>query len=221
MIETMAIPFERTEFLDVFRQFNEGVWPAQILLVALGVLASLTALHGRWDGSDRFVAWVLALLWGIAGAVYHWRYFSQLTPAAWLFGALFVIGALTFAVKRTPWSFGGAPRARMIAANSVVAYALFFYPLIGLAAGHRYPAFPTLGAPCPVVILTLGILLTARRIPILPLVLSVVWAIVATAAAASLGMVEDFGLTVAAAIAVVFLLRERTSSRVVMERSAD
>jgi hypothetical protein len=72
-----------------------------------------------------------------------------------------------------------------------------------LLAGHRYPAFPTFGAPCPTTIFTFGFLCLIE----LPfgralLVAPVVWAAIGTVAAISLGVPQDFALPAAAAIAL-------------------
>lgn len=84
--------------------------------------------------------------------------------------------------------------------------ALVGYPIVGFLVGHRYPAAPTFGVPCPTTIFTLGLLLwstgpLARRLTVVP----VLWAIVGTSAAVNLGMTEDLGLFVAALCAVLFI----------------
>jgi len=95
-------------------------------------------------------------------------------------------------------------------AAALVAYALVIYPLIGYAIGHRYPAAPTFGLPCPTTIFTLGILLCGtstgvRKLAVIPLV----WAVIGSQAAFSLGIWEDLGLTAAAALFVLAAWRGR------------
>ena len=93
--------------------------------------------------------------------------------------------------------------AAAIIGAALLTYAVVGYPLLGYALGHRYPAAPTFGVPCPTTIFTLGLGVWAgaslpRRLLIAPLA----WSIVGTSAAITLGMIEDLGL-LAAAIATV------------------
>ena len=47
----MRLPFTTDQFLDVFRAYNDAVWPAQWLLYALGVIAAVSsARRARWGG---------------------------------------------------------------------------------------------------------------------------------------------------------------------------
>jgi hypothetical protein len=87
------------------------------------------------------------------------------------------------------------------------------YPAISYALGHRYPAAPTFGLPCPTTIFTLGLLVWAgtalpRRVLIVPLL----WALVGTSAALSLGMVEDFGLLVSAIAVMIWVALGRRAA---------
>ena len=212
----MRVPFTVEQFLDVFRRYNEAVWPAQWILTALGVTAVVLAL-GRAPHAGRMIGGVLALLWLWMGAVYHLVFFRPINPAATAFGALFLVqaallawlgawrGALTFRVRRDAAGVMGA---------LVIVYALVLYPAIGHALGHRYPAAPTFGVPCPTTMLTFGLLLWA--VPPVPrglLVVPALWALIGTTAAAGLGMREDFGLSIAAIVATVAMLMWRSPRR--------
>lgn len=54
----MTLPFSVTDFFAVFARYNTAVWPAQVFLAALAVVAIALALRSRgW--SDRVVAGVL------------------------------------------------------------------------------------------------------------------------------------------------------------------
>jgi hypothetical protein len=91
----------------------------------------------------------------------------------------------------------------------LIAYALIGYPLIGASLGHRYPAAPTFGLPCPTTIFTLGVLVMGRPVPRHLLLVPVAWAIVGGFAACRLGVAEDSGLPIAAALVTVVLLARR------------
>ncbi len=91
-----------------------------------------------------------------------------------------------------------------------IAYALLLYPALGYLLGHGYPAAPSFGVPCPTSIFTLGLLVWAgpsipRRLFAIPLA----WSAVATSAAVTLGMIEDFGLLAAAVVTVGWLVFRR------------
>jgi DMSO/TMAO reductase YedYZ heme-binding membrane subunit len=66
----MSMPFTTAQFLDVFARYNEAVWPAQLLLVALAVVAAGLALRPA-ALSGRVVSGVLAFFWAWMGVVYH------------------------------------------------------------------------------------------------------------------------------------------------------
>lgn len=209
----MRLPFTADEFLDVFRRYNEAVWPAQWALAAAAlVIVALVVRAGphAW----RWAAATLALLWAWTAVAYHFAFFVRLTPAAWVFGAAFLVQAalLAAAAVRPAGVRFGSHRGRSafaeLAGWAIVVYALMIYPMLGYLLGHEYPASPTFGAPCPTTLLTLGVL--ALALPSVPrrlFVIPVLWSVVATAAALGLGMREDLGLPVAAALAVVAVVR--------------
>jgi hypothetical protein len=204
----MGLPFSIDQFLDVFRLYNEAVWPAQTILVILAVSAVLVAYNQRFA---RAPGGILALLWFWMGAVYHFGFFRSINPAATLFAALFIAQAGIFAwygfVRRT--LVFERPRDRVhLAGLALMVFALLGYPLAGWFAGHQYPATPTFGLPCPTTIFTFGLLLLARRpLPRAVFVIPVLWSIIATTATVQLGMVEDFTLLPAAVIATGLAFR--------------
>ena len=196
----MELPFTLEQFLDVFRRYNESVWPGQWLLLAAGVAAVALAMRGNRRSSGIAGA-LLAALWLWMGIVYHLLFFRSINPAAVLFGTAFIAQGLLFA-----WL--GAWRGRILlapradaagmAGGTLVVYALAIYPLLGATLGHAYPASPTFGLPCPTTILTLGLLLWARPgLPGVAYIVPVLWSAVGTSAAVRLGMREDLGLLAA------------------------
>jgi hypothetical protein len=67
-----------------------------------------------------------------------------------------------------------------------VVYALVVYPLLGAALGHRFPAAPTFGLPCPTTLFTVGLLAFLRRpFPASVLVIPALWTVVGTSAASA------------------------------------
>ena len=203
----MRLPFTVDQFLDVFRQYNLAVWPAQWALFALGVLAVLLGLKGR--STSRWVSGLLALLWLWMAGAYHLAFFASINRAALLFATAFACQGLLFgwiAARRPDVSYRPTSSVAAILGALMVLYALVVYPVLGYIFGHRYPALPTFGVPCPTTILTLGFIVWAGpTLPRLVRVVPLAWAVVATSAAVSLGMVEDFGLLVAAIATVIHL----------------
>src|SRR5690348_4071437 len=159
----MHFPFTPEQFFDVFRQYNEAVWPAQWLLVALAVAALLLAVRGT-ARSGRIISAILALLWLWMGIVYHLVFFAPINPIARLFAAAFVVEAgllLWMGAWRTTLVIRAPTGIRGVIGGLVITYALIVYPLLGAAQGHRYPAAPTFGLPCPTTLFTLGLLMWA------------------------------------------------------------
>jgi hypothetical protein len=201
----MNIPFTTQEFLEVFARYNLAVWPMEVVLVLLAL--AIVALV--WRTSGRWVLPLLAALWAWMGFVYHWGFFTAINPAAWAFGALFLVEALLLlavGLRRRPPSFVIRADHFGVAGAVLVAYAVVVYPLLGRAIGHVYPAAPTFGLPCPTTIFTLGIFLwTEGRLPGRLLVIPVLWSVVGFSAALSLSMPEDYGLLVAGVIVTLMI----------------
>ena len=99
---------------------------------------------------------------------------------------------------------------RGIAGLSVMTFAIAGYPLISAAVGHRWTHTPTFGAPCPVDLFTLGLLLWSKP-PVSRWLLAVPfgWVLVASIAAWDFGMHEDWGLAVAAIVAAAWVWPRR------------
>jgi len=202
------IPFTLDEFLEVFRRYNEAVWPAQWILVALALVAAGLAVRGHALG--RAPALILAFLWLWIGIVYHLVFFRPINPAAVVFAAIFVIQAAFFAwlAFRPGTRFSIGRDMSGILGGLMIVFALVVYPSLGWMLGHRYPASPTFGLPCPTTLFTFGMLLWAR--PPLPrrvLVIPVLWSLVATSAAVQLGMMEDLSLPLGAIVATLVMFR--------------
>lgn len=209
----MSLPFTHEQFFDVFRRYNDAIWPMQALLTLLGLAAvALLFVPGR----GRAVSAILAGLWAWMAIAYHLAFFAAINPAALLFAALFLAGAVSFAwsgVWRCGLRFGwpGAPRG--VLGTALIALALLGYPLAAEVLGQRYPALPTFGLPCPTTLFTAGVLLFLsppypRHVIVVPLA----WSLVGTQAALLLGVAQDFAL-IAAAAALVWLALPQTGRK--------
>lgn len=210
----MQLPFTVEQFYGVFRDYNQAVWPAQPALLALAVAAAWFVLQPRpWSG--RAVSGILACLWAWLGVAYHMAFFARINPLAYAFAAVSLIGAAVFLWQgvicgRLQFSGGGV---HAWLGGALIVFALLVYPAWSWLAGHRFPAMPTFGLPCPTTIFTIGILAfssaSAARIP---LIVPVLWSLVGGQAAFLLGVPQDLGLIVAGAIGLMLMAR-RTKQR--------
>jgi hypothetical protein len=212
----MHVPFTTEQFFEVFRRYNEAVWPAQFGLYALALIAVALAARGS-PRTDRIVAGILALLWLWMGVVYHLMFFRAINPAAVLFGALFVAQAGLFAwngVFQTRLAFRPQRDWTGLIGGLFLLYGLVAYPVLGYLLGHRYPSSPTFGLPCPTTIFTFGLLFwAARPIPRAILIIPILWSALGVQAAIQLGVREDLGLFVAGAAALVLLFQRDRRNR--------
>jgi hypothetical protein len=202
------IPFTVDQFLDVFAQYNVAVWPAQVFLYTIGMFAIGLVLSRKSDFST-IASLILSFFWIWMGLVYHFWYFSTINRAALIFAALFVLQGVVFfiaGVLKEQLKFRFSLDLYGIVGSVFFLYALIVYPVIGYWLGHRYPAAPTFGLPCPTTIFTFGMLLwTSRRVPVYVLAIPLAWTLLGVWAAISLGMIEDLGLLAAGLIGVSLL----------------
>ena len=208
----MTLPFTAEQFFGVFRRYNETLWPAQVLLLALAVVAlTLIVLHHRWSGIG--VSAILAFLWAWLGAAYHLAFFAAINPLATVFSAASIAGALVFlwqGVVRRRLEFRFTRATRTYAGILLVLFALLAYPAWSMGAGHRYPAMPTFGLPCPTTLFTIGVLsFLVVPYPRSPFVVPVLWCLVGSQAAFLLGVSQDLALLGAAAVGIALMARSR------------
>jgi len=204
----MQLPFTVDQFFGVFRDYNEAVWPAQLLLMGLALAAVVMALVPRsWSG--LVVSLILAFLWAWLAVAYHFLFFSRINPLAHVFGAVSFAGALVLGwhgVIRRRLRFAWAGGVRAATGVLLVVFALVLYPVWSWFAGHRYPAMPTFGLPCPTTIFTLGVLaFLTTPYPRSPFVVPILWCVVGAQAAILLGVPQDLGLVVAGIVGLALL----------------
>ena len=207
----MNLPFTAEQFFEVFRRYNESVWPAQLALNAIALITAGAAYRANVRRSWRWAQAAMVLLAGLwlwTGGIYFKTFFAAITPAGEIFGSFFIAetGLLLISTWQEGGSFVPATRSNTVVAGSVIAYALLLYPILGFALGQRYPAAPTFGAPCPVVIFTFGVFcLLPASIPRFAIAIPVLWACIGSYAAFGFRVHEDFGLIAAAITAIVVI----------------
>ena len=204
------LPFTPEQFLALFVDYNNAIWPIQSAAYLFGGIA-VALLFRKTPGSDRAVAGILAVMWLWTGIAYHGLWFSVINKAASLFAALFIVQGcylIHAGVLRHQIRFGIRRGLAAWAGAAFVAYAAIVYPLIGVATGHRYPEMPMFGVtPCPVTIFTLGmLLLTMHPVPRWLLVVPVTWSLIGGSAAILLNVPQDWLLLLSGCIAVLLMV---------------
>ena len=190
----MDLPFTSEQFLEVFAEYNRRFW----VVALLWWVASLVLIFLIWRHHERRrIVWLfLGALWLWNASAYHALLFTRINPAAWLFAALFGLQAVAFfrmaaCANDGRWISSGWQRN---AALTLVVYALA-YPSLTIAFGHRYPAAPTFGVPCPTAILSIGLLLAAPGVtPGHLVIVPMLWSIVGGSAAIFLRVPTDYVL---------------------------
>ena len=199
----MTLPFSHDAFLDVFAAYNGMAWPAVIVLWV--VTAWLFARASTRRITQRPLLALMALHWAWSGIAYHWGFFQRINPAAWLFGALFVVQAVVFLWLATRPAASAPPATatgRRLLGSGLVIYGLA-YPAIGLAFGLDYPRMPVFAVPCPTTLVTAGLLILSSDLPRFVNVIPALWAVVGSSAAFALGIRADLALVVAAIALIV------------------
>lgn len=206
----MQLPFSADQFFAVIRQYNEAVWPAQVLVVLMG-LAAMALLLWKRSWSSVAISGILALLWTWMGVVYHLAFFTSINPLAYVFGAISLVGAAVFVwlgMLRSELDFIPRRDGRGLMGMVLMVFAFLIYPAWSSMAGHAYPSLPTFGLPCPTTIFTIGMLAMAvgRKVRI-ALVVPILWSLVGGQAAFLLDVPPDWGLVVAGLIALGLAFR--------------
>ena len=205
----MQIPFTIKEFLEVFKNYNQSVFPIQIIFYLL-VFYGLYLLFKNHKHKNIFLNSLIAFLWLWIGIVYQLIFFTTINKAAYAFGILFIIQGFMFAyfgAYKNLVSFKFSNSVSVITGIIFIVYALIIYPILGYLLGHQYPYSPTFGLPCPTVIFTFGVLLFAdNKIPVYLLIIPLLWSLIGFSAAVNLSVYEDFGLLIAGLLGFALII---------------
>ena len=213
----MKPPFTLEQFLDVFRNYNQAVFPMQIVFYLIGLVAIYLAVKPN-GYSNKIISGLLSFFWLWMGLIYHIIFFTTINNAAYLFGGLFIIQGvlfLIFGVFQNKLSFQFKKDKYGVTGFILIIFSLIIYPILGYLFGHIYPTSPTFGLPCPTTIFTFGILLlNEKKCPMLILIIPFVWSIIGFMAAFQFGILEDTGLVVASLITTsLFIHRNKILSK--------
>jgi Family of unknown function (DUF6064) len=208
----VTIPFTAEAFYGVFTAYNTVVWPMQFALLALGLLAVMLLIRQPGYASVGISA-ILTILWVWQALVYHLAFFTAINSLAYAFAALFITGAATFfwqGVVRKKMIFKITTGWRMAAGWSLLIFALLIYPAWTYFTGHRYPAFPTFGLPCPTTLFTIGVLeFLVTPYPRSVFIVPILWCFVGSQAAFAFDVWADLGLIAAGLLGLVLALQSK------------
>jgi hypothetical protein len=205
----MNLPFSLGDFLNVFKNYNQTIFPLQIVFYLIAFLCIYFLFTGNKNLS-KTISIVLSFFWLWMGIVYHLIFFSAINKAAYVFGVLFILQGIMFAgcgLIRKKLSFKYSNNIYNYIGIIFLLYALIIYPVLGTLLGHSYPYSPTFGLPCPTTIFTFGILLFAdKKFPGHLLNIPLLWSIIGISAALALTIYEDIGLLVAGVTGFILLM---------------
>lgn len=211
----MQLPFSIEQFYNVFRAYNTAIWPAQVLLLSLALVAVVLVL-ARMNWSGMVISAILAFFWSWLGLACHLAFFTAINPLAYAFAAISLAGAFIFfwqGVVCRRLEFKWTSNLRSLTGSVLIAFALIVYPSWSAYAGHAYPALPTFGLPCPTTIFTIGILaFMVGPYPRSPLVIPVLWCLVGGQAVFLLGVPPDSGLIVAGIVSLFLFAQAKVAT---------
>jgi hypothetical protein len=157
--------FSPRTYYRLIERYNAAVWPAHVLMLAVGA-GILWLLLRPTPGRSRAIAALLAALWTWVAWAFVWRRYATINWAATYFGCLFAIEAVLLGwigVVRRGLLFRAVKGAGGVAGVVLLAFAAVVYPLLAPAAGRDWRQAEVFGiAPDPTVIGTLGLLLLAE-----------------------------------------------------------
>ncbi len=199
-------------FLNYASMYNQELFPAQYLMLGLGLIAILLVFF-RTKHSSRFISGILAFFYGWNGLLFYMGYFTEFMPIPFVFGILFIVQALLFIFEgtiRNRISFQFKADLYGLTGALLIFYGIFGYQALEYTLGRGYPEILSFGMfPCPTVIFSLGILLwTGKKFPPYILIFPLIHALNGFIPAFMIGIIEDIGLIISGLL-VLFMLSYR------------
>ena len=168
--------FSARSYYRLFELYNAALWPAQPIVIALGVLllAALAWASRRQPAPvwpQRIGCALLAAAWLWIAIAYHAQRFASINAAASGYAAAWALQAVVLLVLGIRGS-DEPGRARVMRADAparwtglgLMAYAVGLHPWVGLWVGRSIGQAEVAGlAPDPTALATLGLLLLLPR----------------------------------------------------------
>ena len=192
---TDFLMFSPASYFRLYELANTGLWPGQLLLLAIAVWLWSTMRRPR-PRAVPVVALSLGVIWALVAGWFLYRQYAQINLAASWFALVFAVQALLL----LGFSLFGGKRGRVFDHRPVrswhpgpllFAYALLLHPLVGLLAGRPWTGMELFGvAPDATALATLGVLLTGYRTVTWPLlVIPIAWCVVSALTYLAMGLV--------------------------------
>jgi len=201
--------FSPQTYYRLFELYNREIWPLQVLTLVLGAAAAVMVFSGN-GRLGRAVSAILAASWMWVAWAYLLHRYATINWAATWFGAAFA-GQAAFliwtGVVRDRLVYRATMSFRTRVGFGLLVFALFMQPLIGRPAGSPWAQVELFGiAPDPTVIATLGVLLTAERVPVTLMVIPVLWCAVSGATLWAMASPVAFVPPLAALVGLVLVI---------------
>jgi hypothetical protein len=205
----MKTPFTTEQFFGVFEKYNLALFPAQWILLLLGVIA-VFLIHSNVKAKHLIISCFLGFLWLWMGIVYHILFFADINPVANVFGIVFILQGILFFIngfRSEKLSYSFTPSSKDYIGYFLIVFGLLLYPVIGYLVNGALERTISLGLPCPTTIFTFGFLmLTSSKLPRYMLIIPSLWAILAFSAVIKFGVYQDAMLPVSAMLAIFWLV---------------
>ncbi|MBE7490405.1 MAG: hypothetical protein HS108_01375 [Planctomycetes bacterium] len=155
--------------------YNLAIEPLQVLIFIPTLLIFALLRRGTKQDTSRGVLLLLAAEWAMVGALF---FLNVMAPVHWLGtlgGVTFLLGGLFYAgaaSRSFPPHFHWRRDNPSMLSFLITAFSVIGYPGVSWALGREYPQVLTYSLmPGSVVLLTLGVLMSARPAPRLVLLL--------------------------------------------------
>jgi len=208
----MKTPITTEQFFSVFEKYNSAIFPIQIILILLSILA-LIAIGTTIRQKDKFVAGILGVIWIWSGIVYHWAFFSHINILALGYGVVFILQGLFLAwegVVLYNLKFVFRMTIQAFLGYFFILYGLIIYPVVDYMIEPNLSQTISVGLPSPTIILTFGFLLLCdKKVSKYLLIIPSIWAIIGIFGVIKLGVYQDSMMLIAAIIADVLILRSK------------
>jgi len=204
----MSLP-DINQFWELIVNYNQAVWPMQIVAYLLGIAALFFAIK-ETKYSSRIISAILAFFWLWIGILCCLIYFRQIWKPFIVSGILFIIQAILFliaGVVKSNISFRFRPDVYGVIGIIFIAYAIIGYPIVEYLLGRSYSQFLYIGlVPCPTTIFTFGLLLWMyKKLPKYILIIPFIFSLNGILAI-YLGIFEDIGLIIAGLLGTFMIL---------------
>lgn len=149
--------------------YNQAIWPLQLLIFIPTLLIFAMLRRGTKQDTSRGVLLLLAVEWAVVGVLFFLREMGNVHWIGNVLGVLFLLVSMFYAgaaSRSFPPHFHWRTDNPSLLSFLITAIAVIGYPGFSWALGHEYPAVMTYSLmPGSVVLLTLGVCVSARPAP--------------------------------------------------------